>query len=88
MAVFQLKREYGGFDFIKFSRDAEEIYVRMNTAFAKGDVSALKECVSDGFLMDLQQQMGKLRKVGTVKWINHGRASKPSLYNLVCSFNT
>ncbi|KAJ3155217.1 39S ribosomal protein L45, mitochondrial [Geranomyces variabilis] len=78
-SVYQIRRALPGFKPLGFGREAQELYVRMNEAFARGDRSELRELVTDSMMTGLAADMKQAAKLGRYEWKPHGEFDKPSV---------
>ncbi|KAJ3159727.1 39S ribosomal protein L45, mitochondrial [Geranomyces michiganensis] len=78
-SISQIRSAVPGFKALTFGRTAQEIYVRMNEAFARGDRAELRELVTDSMLTSLASDMKTAAKMGRYEWKSHGEFKKPSV---------
>ncbi|KAJ3091957.1 39S ribosomal protein L45, mitochondrial [Quaeritorhiza haematococci] len=68
---------------IPFAQDAEEQYIKMNEAFAKGDKERLKTVVTEAMLAKMNPELKALQKAGSYQWQYHGSVERPRVVNTV-----
>ncbi|KAJ3094270.1 39S ribosomal protein L45, mitochondrial [Phlyctochytrium planicorne] len=70
LSLYQLKK--GKVPLIGMRKSLEDLYMKMNKAFAEGDEKVLERVATDSMRAIINPEVKKLRRLGQGKWALHG----------------